>query len=464
MTGDHSGSGADGLEPALFTDLYELTMLRAYRAEGMRERAVFSLFVRAHPRRNFLVAAGLDDVLAYLESLRFGPAALDYLRTLPEFPADFVDSLATFRFTGDVWAVPEGTPVFANEPLLEVEAPIDEAQLVETYLLNQVSLQTMIASKGVRSVLAAGGKPVIDFGTRRTHGIDAALKAARALSIVGVRATSNVEGGRRYGLPVTGTMAHSYIQAHEDERAAFRAFVRAYPDTTLLVDTYDTEEGVRRVVQLARAVRAAGEDFRVRAVRLDSGDLGVLARSARAILDAGGLADVDIVVSGGLDEDKIAALEAGGAPIASYAVGTTINTSADAPTLDSVYKLVAYGGEGRVKLSESKETLPGRKQVFRRFDGGEAAGDVIACADETLDGEPLLRPVMRDGRVLPGARPPLDAIREHAAAAVARLPARLRALAPAEPPYPVALSDALQAENAAVRARLREMVRAADAR
>lgn len=432
-------------EPALFTDLYQLTMLQAYQAEDMTARAVFSLFVRAlPPERNFLIAAGLEDALTYLEALRFGPAARGYLRMMPQFANDFVDSLADFRFTGDVYAVPEGTPVFAGEPLLEVDAPIGEAQLAETYLLNQITFQTLIASKGARVSLAAGDKPVIDFGTRRAHGIDAALKAARALHIVGFSATSNVEAGRRYGLPVTGTMAHSYVQAHESEREAFAAFAQQYRGTVLLVDTYDTEQGVRRAVALATAPDA---DIELSAVRLDSGDLATLSRRARAMLDDAGLADVGIVVSGGLDERAIAALEADGAPISAYAVGARVTTSADAPTLDSVYKLTAYDGRGRVKLSPNKQTMPGRKQVFRQSVDGFADGDVIGREGESLDGEPLLRPVMRGGRPLADEQRSLSAIRAYAAEQLQTLPPELRGV-DAATPYPVAISAALRADAA----------------
>lgn len=432
-------------EPALFTDLYQLTMLQAYEAEGMADRAVFSLFVRTlPPERNYLIAAGLEDALAYLEVLRFGPTARGYLRMMPQFSNEFVDALADFRFSGDVYAVPEGTPVFAGEPLLEIEAPIGEAQLVETYLLNQVTFQTLIASKGARSVLAARGKPVIDFGTRRAHGTDAALKAARALHIVGFNATSNVEAGRRYGLAMTGTMAHSYVQAHASEREAFAAFAAQYRGTVLLVDTYDTEQGVRRAVALATGPDA---DVELSAVRLDSGDLDALSRRARAILDEAGLPDVGIVASGGLDEHVIAALEHAGAPISAYAVGTRVSTSADAPTLDSVYKLTAYAGVGRVKLSPNKLTMPGRKQVFRRFVDGVPNLDVIAREGDAIDGEPLLRPVMRDGRRLPDETRSLAAIREYAGDQLRRLPPALQSIERVGP-YAVTVSAGLAADSA----------------
>jgi nicotinate phosphoribosyltransferase len=447
--------GAPAALPAqaeLFTDLYELRMAHAYQALGMREEAVFSLFVRRlPPARNFLLACGTEDLLDALEALRFGPESLGYLRSLGEFPEPFLSWLAGLRFSGSVHAVPEGTPVFAEEPILEVVAPIAEAQLVETLAMNLVGLQTLLASKAARVVAAAAGRPVVDFGSRRAQGLDAAVAGARAFHIAGVAATSNLLAGARHGIPVAGTMAHSFVQAFGSEAEAFRAFARLYPETILLVDTYDTPEGVRRVVALAREL---GPDFRVRGVRLDSGDLLALSREARAILDAAGLGRLQVFASGGLDETRIAALLAAGAPIDAFGVGTEMSVSADAPALDIAYKLTRYAGEGRTKLSAGKRILPGRKQVFRAMAAGVAAGDVIARAEEELPGEPLLRPMMRGGRRL-APRPALAAIRAEAAGRVAALPARLRGLAPAEPPYPVALSPALAAHEREVRARVR---------
>jgi nicotinate phosphoribosyltransferase len=428
---------------ALFTDLYELTMLQAYVEQGMHEEATFSLFVRRlPPRRHYLLACGLDDVLRYLEEVRFAPDDLDWLASLGTFGDRFLGWLEGFRFTGDVFAVPEGTPVFANEPLLEIKAPLPAAQLIETYVMNQVHLQTVLASKASRVVCAAAGRRVVDFGPRRMHGIDAALKAARAFHIAGVAATSNVLAGRIYGVPVTGTMAHSYVQAAEDEMAAFRNFARLYPETVLLVDTYDTLEGVRRVVALAKEL---GDAFRVRAVRLDSGDLGDLAFRARAILDEAGLDRVEIFASGSLDEDRIAELVAAGAPITGFGVGTAMGTSDDAPALDMAYKLCAYAGRGRLKLSSGKPVLPGRKQVFRRERAGEMVGDVIGRAEERLDGRPLLVQVMSGGERTAAGRATLEDARARAADEMAKLPARIRALAPADPPYPVEVSEALAA-------------------
>ncbi len=433
----------------LFTDLYELTMLRSYAEHGMDGTAVFDLFVRTlPPERNYLVACGLDDVLGYLEALAFSPQALDALEGFDQFPRDFREQLASLRFTGDVYAMAEGTPVFGGEPIIEVVAPLPEAQLVETYLINQVHFQTMIASKGARVVDAAGGRPVTDFGSRRAHGTDAAMKAARALYIAGVAATSNVLAGARYGIPVAGTMAHSFVQVHESEAGAFRSFVETHPQTVLLVDTYDTLEGVRAVIRLAEEL---GDAFAVTAIRLDSGDLAVLARDSRALLDAAGLEAVGIVVSGGLDEHSVAALVEAGAPIVAFGVGTRLGVSADAPYLDAVYKLVEYDGHGTLKLSTDKETLPGRKQVFRVDDGTHLAHDVLALHDEAVDGEPLLRPVMRAGRRLPAGEVTLDESRAHAAEQHQRLPPRLRELTPAESPFAVGISAGLAAERDRIR-------------
>lgn len=436
-------------ELGLFTDLYELTMLQAYLAEGMTGTAVFTLFVRRLPEhRNFLLACGIDPVLAYLEHVAFTADDLAYLRSLERFSNDLLTWLREFQFTGDVYAVPEGTPVFANEPIVEIVAPIAQAQLVETFVMNQVHLQTVLASKAARVVAAARGRTVIDFGARRTHGIDAALKAARAFYIAGVHGTSNMLAGKLYGIPVAGTMAHSYIQAHGDEREAFRAFARIFPGTVLLVDTYDTLEGVRRVIEL---VKSAPKDLTVGAVRLDSGDLGGLARETRRMLDDAGLRDIGIFASSGLDEHVIDALLAAGAPINGFGVGTGMGVSDDAPSLDIAYKLSEYGGEGRTKLSPDKAILPGRKQIFRQEQGGVAMGDVIGCADERLEGRPLLRLMMRGGQRTPEAAPDLESSRRVAAEELARLPAHLTAIEPADPPYSVKVSAALAQSHTRVR-------------
>ena len=435
--------GHDVHNLALFTDLYELTMLQAYVEVGMQEQATFSLFTRRLPkRRNYLLACGLDDVLSYLESLRFDEESLEYLASLGMFKDSFLTWLRDFRFTGDVHAVLEGTPVFANEPILEITAPIAEAQLAETFIVNQIHLQTTLASKAARVVTAARGRAVVDFGARRIHGTDAAIKAARAFYIAGVAATSNVLAGKIYGLPVTGTMAHSFVQAWDDEKDAFRSFVRLYPDTVLLVDTYDTAKGVGRVCELSEEL---GDQFKVRAVRLDSGDLAELAWRTREILDAAGLGKVEIFASSGLDEDVIDDLVTRGAPITGFGVGTKMGVSEDAPSLDIAYKLCAYAGQGRVKLSTGKPILPGRKQVFRIEENGRAVGDVIARAHEVLGGRPLLRLVMQGGRRTAEGTIDLYEARERAHKELGRLPDRIQVLAPADPPYPVLVSDCLQA-------------------
>jgi nicotinate phosphoribosyltransferase len=440
----NSAAAPAGEEYALLTDLYQLTMLQAYIAEDMHGTAVFDLFARRLPRgRNYLVACGLQDALEYLLTLRFEAEALAYLDTLGLFTQPFLDYLADFRFSGEVQAVPEGTVVFADEPVLEVIAPLPEAQIVETFVLNQVHFQTLVASKAARVVAAAGDRKVVDFGLRRYHGIDAGLKAARAAWVAGVGATSNVLAGQRYGIPVSGTMAHSYILAHGSEREAFERFAGLYPQTVLLVDTYDTLQGVRKVVDLAHSL---GVDFQVQAIRLDSGDLLELSIAARQILDAAGLQRVGIFASGDLDEYRIGELLGNGAPIDGFGVGTHMGTSADAPFLNSAYKLVSYDGESRMKLSSAKATLPGRKQVYRQRMEGEMVRDVIALHEEPLADEPLLVPVMRGGKPL-RPPPPLSTLRETCRRSIATLPARLRGPTPAEPPYPVGISAGIERER-----------------
>ncbi len=432
-------------DAALLTDLYQLTMLQAYVAEGMTDTAVFELFVRNLPaKRNYLIACGMEDVLDYLEGLHFSPGALEYLDSLGSFRSEFLDYLADFSFTGKLRAVPEGTVVFPLQPLLEVTAPLPEAQLVESFILNQVHLQTMVASKAVRVVTAAAGRTVVDFGLRRYHGKDAAMKAARAAYIAGVGATSNVLAGRCYGIPVTGTMAHSYIMAHRDESEAFSRFTALYPDTVLLVDTYDVLIGVRRMVRLAEQL---GSDFQVRAIRLDSGDLIQLSRESRKILDRAGLTQVGIFASGDLDEYRIAELIAGGAPIAGFGVGTRMGISADAPFLNCAYKLVSYGGRPCMKLSSKKATLPGRKQVYRFMEDGRATGDVIALDDEAVGGRALLHRMMQDGNRLKDTTPDLVAIRDYCREERESLPSELLDLEPVENPYPVEISTGIIAER-----------------
>lgn len=435
----------DPLRAALFTDLYELTMAQAYAQQGMEGEAVFELFFRElPPERNYAVAAGLDDALSYLERFRFTDDDLRYLAGLSLFSREFLERLRSLRFTGDVWATPEGTPIFPNEPILQVVAPLVEAQLVETLLLNQIHFQTVAASKAARVVAAAEGRSVIEFGARRAHGADAALKVARASYLVGAEGTSCVLAGKRYGIPVFGTMAHSYIQSHGDELAAFEHFARVFPRTTLLVDTYDTLSGVRKVIELSRRL---GEAFNVRAVRLDSGDLATLAKTVRRMLDEAGLAGLEIFASSELDEREIARLLAEGAPIDGFGVGTRMAVSMDAPTLDVAYKLVEYAGRPTMKLSSHKQLHPGRKQVFRQTEAGRFARDILARHDEQFPGEPLLIPMMRRGQREVAGRATLADSRAYALRELARLPEPLRALSPATRPYPVEICSRLEADR-----------------
>ncbi|WP_041350977.1 nicotinate phosphoribosyltransferase [Nitrosococcus watsonii] len=432
-------------QSALFTDLYQLRMMQSYYAEEMNAIAVFELFFRTLPsNRNFVMAAGLDNILSYLEQLHVTDGERDWLKEAGGFSPRFCQQLGDFHFTGDVFAVPEGTVVFENEPVVQVIAPLPEAQLVETYLLNQIHLQSVLATKAARVVSAARGHKVVDFGSRRAHGTDAALKIARTSYLAGVNATSNVFAGRAYGIPVVGTMAHSFIQAHPSEYAALRAFIQEFPDTTLLVDTYDTLAGVRKVIALAEAL---GQDFKVKAIRLDSGDLGKLAKESRRLLDEGGLSQVRIVASSGLDEYKIQALLAEQTPIDGFGVGTQLAVSGDAPEIDFSYKLVEYAGKPRMKLSSSKELLPGRKQVFRFFEADRMKRDVIARFEENLAGKPLLEQVMSQGKRLGRGRTSLADAREHARQQMAALPLELHALQRVKFGYPVTVSDSLRQAN-----------------
>lgn len=450
MTG--GGAWVGDANQALLTDLYQLAMVRAYWHEGMREKAVFTLFSRRLPdNRNYLLACGLADGLHFLEMVRFSEDSIDYLASLPHFTEDFLVWLRDFRFTGDVYAVPEGTPFFANEPILEVVAPIAEAQLAETFLMNQIHFQTVVASKASRIVTAAAGLPVVDFGLRRMHGADAGLKSARAFHIAGVSATSNLLAGRTYGVPVAGTMAHSYIQAHDDEIEAFRAFNSLYPQTILLVDTYDSMEGVRKVIALAKEL---GNAFRVRGIRLDSGDLHEISCQARQMLDAAHLQRMEIFASGGLDEFEIESLISRGAPIDGFGVGTGMGVSSDAPALDLAYKLSEYAGVGRLKTSPGKPILPGRKQVFREEEEGMPVRDVIGRWGEDRPGRPLLRLVMQNGSRVPGHEESLTAARERARMELDLLPERLRGTHRADPDYPVEISPALRSHQQAVIAKM----------
>ncbi|CAL1239809.1 nicotinate phosphoribosyltransferase [Candidatus Methylocalor cossyra] len=428
---------------ALLTDHYQLTMLQAYHREGLADTASFELFVRKlPPERNFLVAAGLEQVLDFLEGFQFTAEECAYLAGVADFTPEFIDYLAGLRFTGTVEALPEGTVFFQNEPIVRVTAPLPEAQVIETRLINLIQLQTLIASKAARSVLVAPDRWLVDFGLRRAHGAEAGLLAARAAYLAGYGGSSNVLAGKLFGIPCFGTMAHSYIMAHDDEADAFRRFAEALPsNVVLLLDTYDTLAAARKVVDLAPSLAAVG--IPIRSVRLDSGDLGALAKAVRAILDQGGLSGCRIFASGDLDEHAIAALLAAGAPIDGFGVGTRLTTSADAPSLNCAYKLQEYAGKPRRKRSEAKATWPGCKQVYRHYDAdGRFSHDLIAGAWESASGEPLLRPVMRHGRRLEPPEP-LESLRRRARDQLARLPAPLRAIdRPA--PYPVTVSDGLK--------------------
>ena len=440
-------------DAALFTDLYELTMAAGFFREGVSGSATFSLYVRRlPPERGFLVAAGLADVLEYLRGFRFSPDAVDYLRSLGRFEPAFLAHLAALRFTGQVRAMREGTVVFAEEPLLEITGPLIEAQLLETAVINFCHVQTLLASKAARVVMAANGRGLAEFGLRRSHGTDAGMKAARCAFLAGFDSTSNVLAGRTYGVPLSGTMAHSFVTAFPREIDAFLAYARAFPDSAvLLLDTYDTAAAARQAVAVARGLAADGH--RLAGVRLDSGDLAALSREVRAILDGGGFPDVRIIVSGGLDEHDVAALLSAGAPIDGFGVGTKLDVSADAPSLEMVYKLVSFGGRDTLKVSPEKETWVGAKQVVRRRDAdGRLAGDTLGLASEDVpaDTEALLEPVMRDGRLI-GPHPALETLRAHCAGQVAALPEGVRRLR--EPDgYSVAPSDALRVRQAAARA------------
>jgi nicotinate phosphoribosyltransferase len=434
---------------ALLTDLYHLTMLQAYFHYRMRESAVFELFVRKLPaNRNFLVAAGLEQVIEFLERFRFGDDELQYLRSLRCFGSAFLEWLGRLRFTGDVDAMPEGTIFFPDEPVLRVRAPIPEAQVVETRLINIVHFQTVVASKAARIVLSADGHQLIDFGLRRAHAGEAGLWAARACYLAGMDGTATVEAGRRFGIPVSGTMAHSFVQAHNDETEAFLRFARANPDNVvLLIDTYDTERAAQRVVELEPLLRQ--EKIVIRGVRLDSGDLGEHARRVRAILDEGRLPHIKIFASGSLDEHRIRRLLAEKAPIDGFGVGSRLDTSADAPYLDCAYKLQAYADRPRRKRSEGKATWPGVKQVLRaRGADRRFTGDTVALATEAVGGEPLLQPVLQGGRRCSPAEQ-LVAARHRITAELQSLPRTLCSL-DAAAAYPVVVSTEIRKLAAAL--------------
>lgn len=436
---------------ALLTDLYQLTMAHAYFAEDMRDTAVFELFVRRlPPSRRFLLAAGLERALEFAAALRFTPAELEFLAAQNSFAQPFLDYLAAFRFTGTVHAMPEGSPFFAEEPILRVTAPLIEAQLLESRIINIMHFQTLIASKAARCVTAAEGRRLIDFGMRRAHEGDAALFAARAAYLAGFDATATVEAGRRWGIPISGTVAHSYIEAHDDEEQAFRNFTRSRPArTTLLIDTYDTIRAAEKVARLQRKLSEQGAAQGVESVRIDSGDLSAQAKEVRRILDGHGCRDVRIALSGGLDEHQIAALVSSGVPVDVFGVGTSLDVSADAPALDMAYKLQMYAGRPRRKRSPGKITWPGAKQVFREYGpDGIAVRDRIVLEGETAEGMTLLGEVMRGGRAV-GASRRLQEIRSDCRRKVQALPSYLLKLddgrgGGSSPGYPVIRSSAIE--------------------
>lgn len=437
----------------LLTDLYQLNMIQAYLDHGETRTASFEFFMRKFPpQRGFLIAAGLEQALDFLEGLRFSPAEIDWLAQSGGFSKRLLDHLASLRFAGDVHAMREGTVFFPNEPILRVTAPLPQAQLVETRLINILHFQSLIASKAARMVLAAPGKLLIDFGLRRAHGSEAGVMAARASYIAGFDGTATMLADKLYGIPTFGTMAHSFIEAFDSESAAFEAFAHSCPSRlTFLIDTYDTEAAARKVVALAPRLSARG--VKIRGVRLDSGDMAVLSRNVRRILDDGGLPDVTILASGGLDEIGIAGLLQAGAPIDGFGIGTALATSSDAPALDCAYKLQEYAGLARRKHSPGKATWPGRKQVWRKYGSdGRLAEDVISTADDDRDGEPLIQLAMQGGhRVAPS--PSLAEIRTRAARDLGRLPEALRRLE-AGATYPVEIAAPLRELAADVDRRL----------
>jgi nicotinate phosphoribosyltransferase len=435
---------------ALLTDLYQINMMQAYLDRGATDTAVFELFARnLPPRRGFLIAAGLEQALQYLETLQFSKTEIEWLKSTGRFRPNLIDYLSSLRFTGDVHAMPEGTVFFANEPILRVTAPLPQAQFVESRLINIMHYQILIAAKAARMMLAAPDKVLVDFGFRRAHGAEAGLMAARASYLTGFAGTATVLAGEEFGIPIYGTMAHSFIESFDDERAAFAAFAQSRPDNLVfLIDTYDVEAAARKVVALAPKLQHAG--ITIRGVRLDSGDLTALSRSVRDILDAGGLRTVTIFASGGLDEDQLAVFARENAPIDGLGIGTAMTTSSDVPALDIVYKLQEYAGVPRRKRSANKATWPGRKQVWRRYGpDGRMAGDLLSLEPSPQggtapkeNGEALVQLVMQRGkRVAPP--PSLDDIRRHSKRELEHLPEALQRLTP-DAAYPVEVGNTLR--------------------
>ncbi|MDH3747666.1 MAG: nicotinate phosphoribosyltransferase [Gammaproteobacteria bacterium] len=432
----------------LLTDLYQLTMLDAYLEADMRDEAVFEFFVRRLPKnRSFLMVAGLEQLLNYLERLSFRANEIEWLESTGRFSSKLLNYLKDFQFLGEVRAMPEGTLCFENEPIVQVIAALPEAQLIETRLINLIHYQTLIASKAARCVLAAPGKMLVDFGLRRAHGAEAGLLAARASYIAGFTGTSTVLAEAEFGIPIFGTMAHSFIQAHSSEIEAFEHFARTYPDgSVLLIDTYDTLAAARAVTRLVRRLRPEG--ITVRAVRLDSGDMPALADEVRKILDGNGCEDISIFCSGSLDE-YVLATEYTDTPVDGFGIGTHVDVSADAPYLDCAYKIQEYAGTARRKISPGKATWPGRKQVYRRYDAdGLIQGDALVEINETCEGTALLETVMRNGERLTSS-PDLTSVRDHAARELASLPEAMQDPF-AESIYPVKIAKSLKASAAKI--------------
>lgn len=443
----------DPLVSPLLTDLYQFTMLQGYLERGMDETAVFEFSVRKLPKeRSFLVSAGLESVIAFLEQLKFSAEELAYLTASGRFSRRLIDYLATMRFTGDIHALPEGTIFFQDEPVIRITAPLCQAQFIETRVINLLQQQILFASKAARCVLAAGGRAqLVDFGVRRAHGAEAGLTAARSSYLAGFIGTSTVLAETLYGIPIFGTMAHSFIEAHADEREAFIHFALANPENvTLLIDTYDTLRGARKAVESAHELRNRG--IAVKAVRLDSGDILTLSREVRKILDEGGFPGIRIFASGNLDEYAIEELLSRGAPIDGFGVGTKLDTSDDAPYLECAYKLMEYAGRARMKRSAGKVTWPGRKQVFRRYADGVMAEDLLGLDGEEGGGSPLIEKVAAGGkRIAPPRR--LPELAAAAAGELKRLPPYLRKLHPGEP-YPVRISPTIMRLKEQVEAQL----------
>lgn len=429
---------------SLLVDLYELAMAQAYWSEGMDDTAVFSLFFRQLPdNRNFVLACGQQNVVSVIENLTFTDEHIGRLESLNRFQPGFLNWLRNFRFSGSVYAVAEGTPLFPQEPLLEIQGPIAEVQLLESLVMNYVHLESVLASKAVRLAYAAEGRPVVDFGMRRTHGLDAAHRAVRAYRLAGLTGTSNVLAGLDFNMPVYGTMAHSFVQACKGEMEAFRVYADLYPGTTLLVDTYDTRVAVRRMINWLQN----SPEVSIGGIRLDSGDLAAEAVDCRKMLDEAGLSDIKIMASGGLDEYRIAELLSSGAPIDGFGVGTAIGVSNDEPALELAFKLTEYASLPRMKNSPGKQSFPGPKQIYRRLgQDGCIVQDVVSGRDEVYDGSPLLKPVMKQGRMIEGAIGSLDGQVHSASNAIRTLPKRFRSLAPVPTSeVPVVISDFLKA-------------------